>query len=184
MDIYERAIKAFGEKAQLTMVMEEAAELIQACSKEIRGKGSNINEEIADIEIMIEQLKHCSGYNQELVDQWHNMKVKDLDELISEHIIDDAINTTVGSAKIVLNRNEFTAHMPDGRVVDINKFINDRKVHPKLKHKRIASDGVIDIAYDHIVASLHCGSCEAGIVSREQTECSECNTKIDWSSYD
>ena len=37
--------------------MEELAELTQALSKALLGKESNIAEEIADVEIMLEQLK-------------------------------------------------------------------------------------------------------------------------------
>lgn len=57
----EKAIETFGREPQMRMVQEECAELIQAINKYIRkgnGEGSsNLCEEIADVEIMIAQLR-------------------------------------------------------------------------------------------------------------------------------
>lgn len=55
--VYIEAIKKYGEQAQEGVAQEECAELIQAISKKHRGKKHNIPEEIADVEIMLEQLK-------------------------------------------------------------------------------------------------------------------------------
>lgn len=57
IEIITAAINTFGEKAQEGVAQEECAELIQAISKKHRGLKNNIAEEIADVEIMIEQLK-------------------------------------------------------------------------------------------------------------------------------
>ena len=61
--LYRRAIDKWGLPLQFGMLMEECAELIQATNKVMR-KGtedekaiSNLAEEMADVEIMIEQLK-------------------------------------------------------------------------------------------------------------------------------
>ncbi|KXS45577.1 MAG: hypothetical protein AWU54_313 [Candidatus Frackibacter sp. T328-2] len=56
-DIYQKAIEKWGAESQFGMAQEEAAELIRAISKVLRGKESNIEEEIADVEIMLEQLR-------------------------------------------------------------------------------------------------------------------------------
>lgn len=58
-DIMNKAIDHYGTTAQTYMLMEECAELIQAVSKYNRKcEGSkNLMEEIADVEIMIEQVK-------------------------------------------------------------------------------------------------------------------------------
>ena len=58
--ICKRAVEVFGKDTQLLMYFEEAGELAQAISKDKRGFGSkdNIAEEIADVEVMLEQLKH------------------------------------------------------------------------------------------------------------------------------
>ena len=50
-------IDFFGAEAQENLCIEECAELIQAINKKHRGILHNIPEEIADVEIMLEQLK-------------------------------------------------------------------------------------------------------------------------------
>ena len=56
-EILTTAIRTFGEKTQERQAIEECAELIQAINHKHRGRPSNIPEEIADVEIMLEQLK-------------------------------------------------------------------------------------------------------------------------------
>lgn len=56
-EILTTAIRTYGEKAQEGVAIEECAELIQAISHKHRGREHNIAEEIADVEIMLEQLK-------------------------------------------------------------------------------------------------------------------------------
>ena len=55
--ILEEAIIIFGERNQEEMAVEECAELITAIKHKHRGREHNIPEEIADVEIMLEQLK-------------------------------------------------------------------------------------------------------------------------------
>jgi NTP pyrophosphatase (non-canonical NTP hydrolase) len=61
-ELYAEAIKLWGENLQLIMAIEEMAELTKAITKYIRGKPDYhlkyITEEIADVEIMLEQLKY------------------------------------------------------------------------------------------------------------------------------
>ena len=61
--ICRKAVETFGVEIQQIVAMEELGELIQAISKRARGKDNrdNLAEEIADVEIMLEQLKHCYG---------------------------------------------------------------------------------------------------------------------------
>lgn len=65
MRIYVDAIKTWGVRAQLEMLQEEATELALAVRKFIRKRTeeceANLAEEIADVEIMIEQIKECAG---------------------------------------------------------------------------------------------------------------------------
>lgn len=56
-EVLKNAIAHYGETAQENLCIEECAELIQAINKKHRGKPHNIPEEIADVEIMLEQLK-------------------------------------------------------------------------------------------------------------------------------
>lgn len=54
---YEQAIEMYGKNNQVDVAIEEMAELTQALIHNRRGRPSNIPEEIADVEIMLEQLK-------------------------------------------------------------------------------------------------------------------------------
>ena len=56
-EILSEAIKVFGEKEQEEVAIEECSELIQAICHKHRGREHNLAEEIADVEIMLEQLK-------------------------------------------------------------------------------------------------------------------------------
>lgn len=56
-EVYELAIKTFGDEVQENVAVEECGELIQAICHKHRGREHNITEEIADVEIMLEQLK-------------------------------------------------------------------------------------------------------------------------------
>lgn len=64
--IFIKAIAKYGVEAQEGVAQEECAELIQAISKKHRGKPRNIAEEIADVEIMLEQLKIINGCENEV----------------------------------------------------------------------------------------------------------------------
>ena len=55
------AIAVYGETAQENQCIEECAELIQAINKKHRKMAHNIAEEIADVEICLEQLKMING---------------------------------------------------------------------------------------------------------------------------
>lgn len=57
IEIITAAIRAFGEHHQECLAIEECSELIQAINHKHRGRKNNISEEIADVEIMLEQLK-------------------------------------------------------------------------------------------------------------------------------
>jgi NTP pyrophosphatase (non-canonical NTP hydrolase) len=58
-EIYNLAIKKWGVSSQMGVAQEECAELIKAISKWFRNidNGENLEEEVADVEIMLEQLK-------------------------------------------------------------------------------------------------------------------------------
>lgn len=63
--VIRSAIKVFGSEAQEQMAIEECSELIQAICHHRRGRESKIAEEIADVEIMLEQLKIIHGCAEE-----------------------------------------------------------------------------------------------------------------------
>ena len=87
--ICEKAIDTFGEISQMIKATEEMGELIRAISRVILQQGesdvqieSNYNEEIADVTIMLEQLKYTRHYKQELVDYWKEEKLKRLKGIV------------------------------------------------------------------------------------------------------
>lgn len=58
-EVLQRALDTYGSVPQITMVFEEVSELQKELCKYLRGRGSfeHIAEEIADVEIMLEQMK-------------------------------------------------------------------------------------------------------------------------------
>lgn len=81
-NIYERALSAWGKNAQMMQVVEEMSELIKEIIKNINRNKNNVTElveETADVEIMLEQLKLC--YNiKEQVDAYKEAKLIKLSE--------------------------------------------------------------------------------------------------------
>lgn len=80
-NILQSAINVYGEQPQMIVAMEEMAELIKELSKYIRGENNleHIAEEIADVEIMIEQLKLIFNCFDE-VEKWEEKKLKRLEK--------------------------------------------------------------------------------------------------------
>lgn len=92
-DTLKNAVDVFGEQPQLIMAMEEMAELIQAISKYIRGKSNeeNIAEEIADVEIMLAQLRYIFN-NSSKVDFYCTHKINKLQDLIAKKDKNEALS--------------------------------------------------------------------------------------------
>lgn len=82
-EIFKKAIKAYGAEAQEKVVIEECAELIQAIVHKHRGRAHNIPEEIADVEIMLEQLKIINNCADE-VGEIYLQKIERLFERLCE----------------------------------------------------------------------------------------------------
>jgi len=58
MDIYEYIVQEHGSRIQKVVAIEEMGELIQALTKDLRGKPDivNITEEMADVSICLKEL--------------------------------------------------------------------------------------------------------------------------------
>lgn len=80
-EIYRQALEKWGEVAQIVMVFEEMAELQKELSKNLRGKENRIEivEEIADVEIMLAQMKLLFNI-EEGVRRHKTLKLKRLEE--------------------------------------------------------------------------------------------------------
>ena len=70
--VVKKSIEHYGKDVQSTVCMEECAELIQAISKEKRGKSDkdHLAEEIADVIICIEMLKQIYNINEDEIYSW------------------------------------------------------------------------------------------------------------------
>ena len=70
--VVKKSIEHYGKDVQSTVCMEECAELIQAISKEKRGKSDkeNLAEEIADVIICIEMLKQIYNITEDEIYSW------------------------------------------------------------------------------------------------------------------
>ena len=83
--ICRAALEAFGERAQMTMAIEEMSELAKELCKRCRGRDNveAIAEEVADVEIMLQQLVmlfDCAGQ----VETFRRYKLERLAERIEE----------------------------------------------------------------------------------------------------
>ena len=86
-DLYSRAVNTFGETSRLILAIEEMSELTKELSKYIRGRQNvgGICEEMADVEIMLEQLKIVFR-NRAAVDYHRSQKLQRLgDKLNGNH---------------------------------------------------------------------------------------------------
>lgn len=90
--LYEKLISKYGRGCQTTKALEELSELIQAVCKyksklysgnlnETYALLDNIAEEMADVEIMLEQLKIIFE-NAESVSIWKQYKLERIKELV------------------------------------------------------------------------------------------------------
>lgn len=83
-EILERAIGTYGYHAQVNMCLEEMAELAKALLKMQRSDGDvmekmdNIREEIADVQIMIDQMRMI--YGPEAIDRVERVKLTRLEK--------------------------------------------------------------------------------------------------------
>lgn len=74
-DIYDAALARWGYDGQVLTVAEECSELAASCTRFVNHKanGNSVAEEAADVEIMIEQLRH-NGMGQ-MIDYQKNKKL-------------------------------------------------------------------------------------------------------------
>ena len=83
--LYEQAIQFWGKNFQIVVAVEECGELIHALTKYLRNGPIgrfDVAEEIADVEIMLEQLKVIFGERD--VEYWKKEKLSRLKEMLKE----------------------------------------------------------------------------------------------------
>ena len=84
--IIKDSIEHYGVDAQSTVCMEECAELIQAISKEKRGKhdSKHLSEEIADVLICISMLQDMYDIDSSDIQLWIDLKQKRIVERMKQ----------------------------------------------------------------------------------------------------
>ena len=85
IEVLNRAINKYGPTMQKTVAIEEMSELTKEIVKDIRDMPCRlaIAEEIADVEIMLEQLKMIYGAH-EAVERFKVSKINRLNQRISQ----------------------------------------------------------------------------------------------------
>jgi NTP pyrophosphatase (non-canonical NTP hydrolase) len=80
--LYEKVLDKWGKESQLLQTAEECNELSKAIIKFVNGRGNTnrIEEEVADVEIMIEQMR--TMVNVARVNGHKDFKLKKLEEMI------------------------------------------------------------------------------------------------------
>ena len=78
---YYKALSHYGIDAQKIKTIEELAELTTAILHDRDGRAGNVAEEIADVEIMLEQMKVIYNKNGE-VDNFKKLKLERLEARI------------------------------------------------------------------------------------------------------
>lgn len=82
-DILIKVINKFGKNNQIIKSIEELGELITALARKFTKQelvNNNICEEIADVEIMLEQLKII--FDRETIEHYKSMKLNKLNEIL------------------------------------------------------------------------------------------------------
>jgi hypothetical protein len=85
-ELYARAIVQWGAEAQLLMACEEAGELAVVIHHYLRGRAhqSLIAEEVAGVEVMLEQVKALFGADfSDLVREWRVTKRMKLEAMLN-----------------------------------------------------------------------------------------------------
>lgn len=85
-DIYKKAIDKYGLKSQLIKAIEELSELQKELCKVLNFGGSceKIAEEIADVQIMIEQIKIIWNITHEKIEHIKRQKIERLKERLEK----------------------------------------------------------------------------------------------------
>ncbi len=71
----EKIFNHYGREKQLIQLQEELGELQAAVAREIAGKGNNMNEELADVAIMVEQFINLEPDNSVMIDYKLNRQI-------------------------------------------------------------------------------------------------------------
>ena len=80
--VYQKALTKFGVDSQVNKLIEEMAELIVALSHYKIGRVSNVAEELADVDIVLEQIKPLFDIGDNSYTAWKTMKLNKLKMIV------------------------------------------------------------------------------------------------------
>jgi len=85
MNAVIEAVKTFGKDNQCRIAIEEMSELTKELCKNFRGASNTdaIAEEIADVEIMLEQLRFIFDCTDKVI-EWQNFKLRRLEMMLKK----------------------------------------------------------------------------------------------------
>lgn len=85
-EVYRQARDVFGAQAQLVVALEELSEAQKEICKFLRGKGDldHLTEEIADAQIMLEQVQMLCAIDESAVQEQMDSKIERLRGRIKE----------------------------------------------------------------------------------------------------
>lgn len=83
-----KAVKQFGAISQTIVAIEELSELQKELTKELRliGNIDHLAEEVADVEIMLDQLRIIYPGLDYMVDAWRRKKITRLESRLKEEV--------------------------------------------------------------------------------------------------
>ncbi len=88
-EICKKTVETYGEHSQMIKCIEECSELQRAISRTILDQPinniepkNNFNEELADVEIMLQQMKSTTYFDTNLFDYWKDRKLKKLEGVV------------------------------------------------------------------------------------------------------
>jgi len=86
--LMQKCLDTWGQESQLSMLQEECAELIVAVSKVLRGKTNawqNLYEEIADVSLMIDQIKLIAPVaSEKIINEVRKVKLERLENILKD----------------------------------------------------------------------------------------------------
>lgn len=83
-----KAVKRFGAISQTIVAIEELSELQKELTKELRliGNIDHLAEEVADVEIMLDQLRIIYPDLDRRVEEWRSKKIDRLESRLKEEV--------------------------------------------------------------------------------------------------
>lgn len=81
-ELYMKTIYKFGVTNQIDKAIEECLELVQTLIKFKQNRMNNVEEEVADVEIMCEQLRML--FNEEMINAFKAQKLDRLEKRVLE----------------------------------------------------------------------------------------------------